>query len=217
MMKILAINGSPRKNWNTATILNSALDGAIAVGAQTELIHLYDLNFKGCLSCFSCKLKDGISYGKCATNDELTPILRKAEEADAIILASPIYLGAVSGAMKSLLERLVFQYLVYDKNHSTLFKRKIKVGLIYTMGAPESMIKDAGYEKSFQTIERFMKYIFGCAESLVVCDTYQFDDYSKYESSAFNLEEKTKRKQEIFPADCKNAFDLGVRLADDLQ
>jgi multimeric flavodoxin WrbA len=51
-MKILAINGSPRKNWNTATILNSALEGAISVGAQTEMIHLYDFNYKGCISCF---------------------------------------------------------------------------------------------------------------------------------------------------------------------
>jgi multimeric flavodoxin WrbA len=119
--------------------------------------------------------------------------------------------------MKSLLERLVFQYLVYDKDRSSLFKHKIKAGLIYTMGAPESMIKDAGYEKLFQTTERIMKHIFGSAESLVVCDTYQFDDYSKYESSAFNPEEKTKRKQEIFPVDCKNAFDLGVRFANNLQ
>ena len=62
-MKILAINGSPRKNSNTATLLKKALEGAAAQGAETELIHLYDLNFKGCISCFACKLKDGKSYG----------------------------------------------------------------------------------------------------------------------------------------------------------
>ena len=72
-MYVLAINGSPRKNWNTATLLNKALEGAAAQGAQTELIHLYDLNFKGCISCFACKRKDGKSYGKCAYHDDLSP------------------------------------------------------------------------------------------------------------------------------------------------
>jgi Multimeric flavodoxin WrbA len=54
-MKIIAFNGSPRKKWNTATLLQKALDGAASKGAETELIHLYDLNYKGCISCFACK------------------------------------------------------------------------------------------------------------------------------------------------------------------
>ena len=74
IMKVIAINGSPRKNWNTATMLEKALEGTASEGAETELIHLYDLNFKGCTSCFACKLKDGKSYGKCAMKDELTHV-----------------------------------------------------------------------------------------------------------------------------------------------
>ena len=54
---IIAINGSPRKNGNTAALLNKALEGASSQGATTEMINLYDLNFKGCMSCFACKLK----------------------------------------------------------------------------------------------------------------------------------------------------------------
>ena len=54
-MKLLAINGSPRKKWNTAMLLEHALNGAASKGATTELIHLYDLDFKGCTSCFACK------------------------------------------------------------------------------------------------------------------------------------------------------------------
>ena len=57
-MNILAINGSPRKSGNTATLLNKALEGAASQGAKTELFHLYDLNFKGCISCFACKLNN---------------------------------------------------------------------------------------------------------------------------------------------------------------
>lgn len=51
-MKILAFNGSPRKNWNTATLLNKALEGAASQGAETELIHLYDLHYKGVYKLF---------------------------------------------------------------------------------------------------------------------------------------------------------------------
>jgi len=71
-MKVMAFNGSPRKTWNTATLLNKALEGAASQGAETELIHLYDLHYSGCKSCFACKLKEGASYGKCATKDALT-------------------------------------------------------------------------------------------------------------------------------------------------
>ena len=65
-MKVMAINGSPRKEWNTATLLGKALEGAESKGAESELIHLYDYTFKGCISCFACKTGDGKSYGKCA-------------------------------------------------------------------------------------------------------------------------------------------------------
>jgi multimeric flavodoxin WrbA len=54
-MKVMAFNGSPRKKWNTATLLANALKGAVTQGTETELIHLYELNFKGCISCFACK------------------------------------------------------------------------------------------------------------------------------------------------------------------
>ncbi len=79
-MTIIAINGSPRKNWNTATLLTKALEGAASQGAETELVHLYDLDFKGCRSCFACKIIDGPHNGRCAQKDDLRPILKKIEE-----------------------------------------------------------------------------------------------------------------------------------------
>ena len=54
-MKILASNGSPRKQWNAATLLNKALEGTASQEAETELIHVYDLNCKGCRACNACK------------------------------------------------------------------------------------------------------------------------------------------------------------------
>jgi multimeric flavodoxin WrbA len=111
MTNVIAINGSPRKNWNTAMLLEEALKGAASKGADTELIHLYDLDFTGCTSCFACKLKDGKSYGRCAVSDDLTAVLDTIYDADALILGSPIYFGTVTGEMKSFMERLLFPYL----------------------------------------------------------------------------------------------------------
>ena len=79
-MKILAFNGSPRKKWNTATLLDKALEGAASKGAVTEMIHLYDLDYKECISCFACKRKDGKSYGRCSVKDGLSPVLTEIKK-----------------------------------------------------------------------------------------------------------------------------------------
>lgn len=213
-MKIMVINGSPRKSWNTATLLDRAMEGAASHGTETELIQLYDLTYKGCKSCFSCKLKNGKSYGRCAVNDDLMPILEKIRDVDALIMGSPIYLGAVTGEMRSFLERLTFPYLVYDRERTSLFKKKIPTGFIYTMGAPESRIKEAGWDQQFKLMETILNRIFGGpSESLIVTDTYQFDDYSKYVVTAFDIEAKARRRKETFPSDCRKAYELGERLA----
>ena len=83
-MKIMAFNGSPRKkNWNTVTLLEHALQGAASVGAETELVQLYDLDFSGCISCFSCKKRNRKADGVCAVQDDLT-------EAKAAASSAPI-------------------------------------------------------------------------------------------------------------------------------
>lgn len=211
MKKIIAINGSPRKNWNTEILLKNALEGAAAQGAETELINLYGLNYKGCISCFACKLKDGKSYGQCICRDGLTSVLESIKQADALVLGSPIYFGAVTGEMRSFMERLLYPYLVYDEKSSSLFAKKIPTGFIYTMNSVEDKVEELGYEEHFKVNERFMKSIFGFAESLLVTDTYQFDDYSKYAASKFNVPQKEKRRQTQFPNDCLKAFAMGAR------
>lgn len=210
-MKVIAINGSPRKKWNTATLLEKALEGAASEGAETEMIHLYDLNFKGCTSCFACKLKDGKSYGKCAVKDDLTPVLEKLKDADAVVLGSPIYLGNSTGEMRSFMERYVFPYLVYSNETPTLYPKNIPVGFIYTMGIKEEYFDMFGLGKTIELNENFSKRIFGHSESLCSTDTYQFDDYSKYVADRFDPEEKAKRRKEVFPQDCQKAFEMGVR------
>ena len=212
-MKVIAINGSPRKNWNTATLIKNALEGAESEGAVTELIQLYDLNYKGCKSCFSCKIRGGKSYGSCAVNDDLTSIFMKVEESDALILGSPIYLGTVTGEMRSFMERLIYPYLTYNNPPKSLFPKKINTGFIYTMNAKEEQVKESGYNLIFATNEYYFKLIFGDSESLLSFDTYQFKDYSKVVSDRFDAEEKAKTRREVFPEDCKRAFEMGTKFA----
>ncbi len=213
MGTVIAINGSPRKTWNTATLLEHALKGAESAGAKTELVHLYDLDYKGCTSCFACKLKDGKSYGKCAMKDDLTPVLERIAGADAFILGSPVYLGTATGEMRSFLERLVFPYLVYDRERSTLFPKKIPTAFIHTMGADESWAKEMGFDVPIRLMELVLGRIFGSSETLMATDTLQFDDYAKYVSSAVDPAAKARRRQEVFPEDCRKAYDLGMRIA----
>ena len=212
-MRIIAFNGSPRKKWKTATLLGKALEGAASQGAKTELIHLYDLNFKGCISCFACKTKGGKSYGKCAVKDDLTPVFRKIEKADAIILGSPIYFGTVSGEMKSFLEHLMFPYTTYTDPPQSLFPKSIKTGFIYTMNITEEMMKEWGYIEHFKRHETTLKRIFGDSEYFCSFDTYQFDDYSKMVATRFDPVKKAQRRKEIFPIDCNKAFEMGARFA----
>lgn len=213
-MKIIAINGSPRKNKNTATLLKKALEGAQSCGAETELVHLYDLSYKGCTSCFACKLKDGKSYGKCAHRDELTPILRQIEEADAIIMGSPVYLCDVSGQMRAFLERLIFPYITYTEEYKSLFGRKIPIGFIYTMNVNAEQMEERGFQSALKTMEAYLQKVFGHCASLYAYDTYQFDNYSKYVVTIFDERHKAQVQEEQFPKDCEKAFDMGRMFAE---
>jgi multimeric flavodoxin WrbA len=215
-LKAIGVNGSPRKKWNTATLLERALEGAGSQGAKTELVHLYDLNYKGCISCFACKKKTGKSYGKCAVKDELTPVLRKVSQADVILLGSPIYFGTVTGQMRAFLERLVFPLFTYTEPCRSLFSRKTKTAFIYTLGATRELAKERGFDKHITDTERLMQMIFGASETLCSYDTYQFEDYSKVVAPCFDPEHKAKVRAEAFPIDSKKAFEMGARLVKEL-
>lgn len=214
-MKLLAINGSPRKTWNTATLLQKSIEGATAQGAATELIHLYDLAFRGCVSCFACKTAGDKSYGRCAVKDDLTSVFEKVLEIDVLILGSPIYFGSVTGEMQSFLERLQFPFLTYTDPPASIFPGKIRTGFIFTLGANETMAKERGFDASIAMYEFILKMIFGNSESLSCYDTYQFDDYSKVFAPRWDPEKKAKRRAEVFPDDCRRAFEMGKRLATD--
>ncbi|OGU01378.1 MAG: flavodoxin [Geobacteraceae bacterium GWC2_55_20] len=212
-MQVIGINGSPRKQWNTATLVAKALEGAAAQGAQTELFHLYDLDFKGCTSCFACKTRGGKSYGRCAMQDGLTPVLDRIATADALVVGSPVYFGSVTGETRSFIERLLFPYLTYTVPYGTLFPQKLATAFIYTMNVTEERSREFGYEYFIKMDERYTQLLLGTAESLCAFDTCQVDDYSKVVIESFDPVHKAKRRAEALPLDCQRAFEMGRRLA----
>ena len=211
-MKVIAINGSPRQNWNTHILLEKCLEGAKETGAETELINLYDLQYKGCVSCFTCKLK-GNTVSKCVHKDQLEPVLQKICECDALVLGSPIYFASITGEMRSFMERLLFPYSSYEGKPSS-FGKQINTAFIYTMNTPYFALPLVGYTTLFKQNKKIMKRIFGNCESLAVTSTYQFEDYSNYAMTYFDGAKRLQRRKTVFVNDCKKAFVLGKKLCE---
>ena len=209
-MKTIILNASPRKNQNTAKLLKSAQQGAESVGATTEYIDLYDVNFTGCRSCLACKLK-GKERCHCYWKDDLSPIIDRIFDADALFIGSPIYLGDTTSQFHALLERLHFCALSYD-DYSNYFDGKVNVGIVFTMNAPEQMYKQYYAPKLADQINAFAS-LNGTVEVLTACDTLQVKDYSRFNMAGFNAEHKIAYNAEQFPLDLEKAFKMGAYLS----
>ncbi|MBQ4008272.1 MAG: flavodoxin family protein, partial [Muribaculaceae bacterium] len=136
MKKIMIIDGGPRKNMNTAIMLEKFAEGAREAGAKVKIVRLYGIDYKGCMSCMACKIKDRAS-NVCKFKDALTPVLDEIAQADGLVLGSPIYFGEVTGQMRTFLERLAFPWLSYN-DYSLTAPKRMPVMLIETMnGTPE--------------------------------------------------------------------------------
>ncbi|MDR0355499.1 MAG: flavodoxin family protein [Deltaproteobacteria bacterium] len=211
--KVIGLNGGPRKNWNTASLLEEALKGAASTGAETKLIHLYDLDYKGCRSCFSCKTKENYLKGRCALKDELSSVLELLEDCTGAVMGSPIYLSDVTGALRSFLERYIFINLAYDFDAPSVLKRGPAIGLIYSMNVPETLIETMGYDVLFRSQANFFSRLNPPVfEQLLSCDTYQFSDYSRYHAPMFDEAHKRAVKETQFPQDLKLAYEMGARI-----
>ena len=194
-MKIFAVNGSPRKKGNTATVLEHFLEGARSAGADTELIHLYDLQASGCRSCFACKRIGSPSFGRCALRDDLTPVLAQILEADVVLFGTPIYFGHVSADMWALLERLWFPSLNYDKEHTVNYPRTVQCGFVFTMNVADASF----FQNLIDQLRGNMDRMVGPTEAFTVPNTLQFNDYSQYVSAMFDADEKQRWHDTEYP------------------
>ena len=217
-MKALFVNGSPRKNWNTHKMLESAMQGAQDAGAECELVHLYDYTFKGCMSCFACKLKNARTNGLCAIRDSLRPVLEKALASDVIVAGSPIYFSYPTGMFRSFIERFLFPIMSYDINpdgtRPRAIDRTIYSGIIYTMNAPKEVADEVHYPEYMAPNAQAMNIVLGYCETLCAYNTYQFTDYSRYGASMFSEPVKAEHREKVFPEDLRKAYELGKRLTE---
>ena len=217
--RMILLNASPRKNKNTAQLLESVMKGAQEAGAECELIHLVGMNFKGCMSCFACKRTGNKCGGLCAYKDELRPVLEKILAADALVMGSPIYWSYPTGMFRNVIERLLFPILRYDIDPATggpmkYLDKQMKTALIYTMNNTKERYDMVNYGTILAPDQQYMKLMFGSCEVLNAFNTWQFPDYSKYDATAFDMAEKLQSRDNQWPRDLQAAFELGKRLVE---
>ncbi len=211
--QIYIINGSPRKNWNTSKMCESFAKGVIDAGGYAEIINLYDIDFKGCRACSACKLKNGKNYGFCSYPDELKEILNRISLADGICLATPIYFGDVSGVMKMFIERLVYPFVRFDKQYTPIPPKKLKTAVIYTMNVDEKLFLGSYIGKHnlgpVGFFENWITHLYEKPQRICAFNTYQYYDYSKYDDERWDINDKIRQHEEVFPKDLENAYNVG--------
>jgi len=140
-MKVVAFNGSARKDGNTAILINHALKELEKQGIQTEMIQLSGQRIRGCTACYKCfDNKDK----KCAvTEDAMNEYIARMLDADGIILASPTYFADVSAELKALIDRAG----LVARANDNMFRRKV--------GAAIVAVRRAGAIHAFDTINHF--------------------------------------------------------------
>lgn len=113
-LKVLILNGSPRKHGNVALALNEMAKVFEANGVETETVLLGRMDIRGCIACEKCR-----EIGKCVFNDIVNELAVKFEAADGLVIGSPVYYGSANGTLMSAIQRLFY---------STHFDKSMKVG-----------------------------------------------------------------------------------------
>lgn len=214
-MKALFINGSPRKNGNTVQLLQRAMEGAKEAGAEVEMVNLYDrnLNYKGCMSCFACKVKGG-RKGVCSFKDDLQPIMEKAVEADVLVCGTPVYCGYPTANLRAFMERLIFPAVNYsDFRNPVIVKPKCSATIV-TMNCPNLEVYRANQYDKLMDVSGGSLGMFGPVEILHSFDTLQFNDYDRYDAAMLPAEHKAEMHRTQFPKDLQAAYELGQHLVE---
>jgi multimeric flavodoxin WrbA len=207
--RIVVVNAGPRKGWNTDTLLTEAAKGAESAGAEIVRFDLFRLEkYTGCISCFGCKKEK--FKGQCICRDGLKPVLDAIRESDGLIIGSPNYLSELTASFRALYERLIFQNLTYNMENPCCNEHPIPVLLMMTSNAP-----DTNYLNMMQNYQQTLSSFVGPTEIFISGDTLQLKDYSKtdWPWTLFDPEAKQKRHDEIFPQECRKAYELGAALA----
>lgn len=140
-MKVVAFNGSARKDGNTAILLNRVLEELVGEGIETELIQFAGEPIAGCIACYKCVKNKDL---RCAVNtDKVNDYLAKMQQADGILLGSPTYIADITTSMKAFIERIT----IVSRANGDMLKRK--------MGAAVVAVRRAGAIHAFNSLNDF--------------------------------------------------------------
>jgi len=153
-MKVMGFIASPRNEGNTACIVNKILDGAKEQGAETRSWYFSDLDIKPCRGCLSCHKGDQVRG--CVINDDMQKLYCALEQADVLVLGSPIYMGQMSAQAKIFTDRLFAQISPRFSPHYKENAVKKKLILVFTQGNPDSSM--------FQVYFDYTKHMFQLLE-----------------------------------------------------
>ncbi|MBF8983542.1 flavodoxin family protein [Lutibacter sp. B2] len=152
-LKALAILGSPRKNKNTDILLNKAIEGLIENEVQVEKIELRNEKIDHCIGCDACA-KTGI----CFIKDDMSKLYSKFDEADIVIIATPLYFNSVSSITKTMIDRCqAFWASKYVLNKSSIDRNKRRRGLFICTAGSE--LKRDGFIGAEVVIDLFFRAI----------------------------------------------------------
>lgn len=140
-MKVIAINGSPKKAGNTYHALKSAVEEFESAGIECEIINVGGENIRGCIACGACGRNKN---GKCIIDDKVNEIIPKMAEADGIIISSPVYYASIAGTMKCFLDRAFY---VASANGG-LFRHKV--------GASVAVARRSGEVATFDHLNHYL-------------------------------------------------------------
>ena len=149
-MKVLMLNGSPRRNGNTSIALGEMEKIFVREGIETETIHLGNKDIRGCIACLSCEQK-----GKCVFDDLVNEVAPKFEACDGLVVGSPVYYASANATLVAFLTRLFY---------STSFDKTMKVGasVVVARRARERTLSD----KCFYSHEEicFLAFLYSATE-----------------------------------------------------
>ena len=153
-MKVIGINGSARKDGNTATLISAAFAELEKEGIETEVLQLAGQKVQGCIACYKCF---SAKNRRCAvTDDAINGCIAKMDAADGIILGSPTYFAGCTAQVKALIDRAGF----VSRANGDMFKRKPAAAVV--------AVRRAGAIHAFDTINHF----FTIGQMIIVGSTY---------------------------------------------
>ncbi len=142
-MKVVAFNGSPRKDGNTQHALKVTGGEIVKAGIEFAIINVGNKNIRGCMECGACRKNKN---ERCVINDEVNDWIHKMKEADGILLGSPVHYAGISGTLKSFLDRAF--YVTSSNNY--MLRNKI--------GAAVVALRRSGGTSAFDALNHYLLY-----------------------------------------------------------